>query len=285
MNKMLNIGTLTGKLLIFGGAYSNLQAVEALRQVARQEGIDPTRVLCTGDSVGYCADPEAVVQVLKEWGIRSIAGNVEVNLRDKVANCGCNFRQGGRCDLLSNNWYSYAQSELSEDSLAWIGQLPDQIVFRYAGKRIQLLHGSARNLSEFVFPSSDEEVKLHSFSLTGADVILAGHSGIPFVQEMEEKIWLNAGVIGMPANDGTPRTWYCIINDTDGIFTWDLQPLHYSYKGASQAMSSTSLPSCYARSLVTGVWDNMEILPEAERLRQGIPLAFSPVFNHSPLTQ
>lgn len=285
MNNLLDIGTLKGKILIFGGAYSNLQATEALLAVAVQEEISSDRIFCTGDSVGYCGNPEEVVQLLKQSGLRSIAGNVELNLRDEADDCGCNFNEGSRCDLFSKMWYPFAQKRLSDSSMEWIQQLPDQIRFQYAGKRIHLLHGSARNVSEFVFLSSPEEVKQHSLSMTGADVVVAGHCGIPFEQTIGEKTWLNAGVIGMPANDGTPRVWYLILDDTTGTLTWEFKVLDYDFKAASNAMTAEPLPPTYAQTLKTGIWDNMEILPEKERLQQGIPLTFSTIDNLSTLTR
>ena len=46
------------------------------------------------------------------------------------------------------------------------------------------------------------------------DGVVCGHSGIPFCRLLEgdkrgrgARLWLNAGVIGMPANDGTARSW------------------------------------------------------------------------------
>ena len=37
-----------GKILVFGGVYSNLQALEALQKVAEKEGILPENIICTG---------------------------------------------------------------------------------------------------------------------------------------------------------------------------------------------------------------------------------------------
>ena len=52
-----NIGQLNGKVLIFGGVYSNLQALEALQKTANALDIRPENIICTGDIVGYCAQP------------------------------------------------------------------------------------------------------------------------------------------------------------------------------------------------------------------------------------
>ena len=74
----LNLGKIKSSLLIFGGAYSNLQATQAIKSIAEHHKIPPENCICTGDIVGYCAQPEETVQLFKLWGAKSIVGNVEI---------------------------------------------------------------------------------------------------------------------------------------------------------------------------------------------------------------
>ena len=74
--RIKDLGRLEGKLLLFGGVYSNLQALEAVIAFAKAENIPPSHCICTGDIVGYCAQPEETVQLFKKWGAHTIAGNV-----------------------------------------------------------------------------------------------------------------------------------------------------------------------------------------------------------------
>ncbi len=268
-NETRNLGDLTGPLLVFGGAYSNFQALEALQAVAWEYNIPPERVICTGDTVGYCAQPEETVQGVKDWGIHAIAGNVELNLRNQADDCGCNFAEGGRCDLFSRQWYPFAQEQLSSDSLTWIGQLPLQLRFQYAGQTVQVLHGSRFDVSEFVFGSTPWQVKAKSLDDAQANVILAGHCGIPFADLQQDFAWLNAGVIGMPANDGSPRVWYLLLDDRNGEFSYHFHALTYDHQEANRRMLEKPLPKSYAHTLLTGIWDNCEILPEQETSQQG----------------
>lgn len=266
-----NLNKIKGRLLVFGGAYSNLQALEAMRQTAEDQGIPPSNIICTGDVVAYCAQPEECVQLVKEWGIHCIAGNVEMQLAAGQEGCACDFVDGGRCDTFSKNWYPYAQANVSENSLEWMRSLPPFLHFNYAGKKVAVVHGSFHNTSEFIFASTDWSVKEKNFLDTDSEVILAGHCGLPFTQQKNGKHWLNAGVIGMPANDGTPRVWYLLLDDKEGL-QYVHQPLMYDYKKASLLMSEKKLPYEYAKTLVTGVWDNCEILPEVEAGLQGVSL-------------
>lgn len=270
-----DLGALQGPLLVFGGVYSNFQALEAMQQVAEQMGFTPNRIICTGDIVGYCADPEACVQRIRDWGVYAIAGNVELQLRGGADNCGCNFNEGSRCDLWSRQWYPYAQSQLSASSLAWMQGLPHHLKFAYNGQTGYVLHGAWRNPSEFIFRSTPWSVKALDFEATQADFILAGHCGLPFVHQHNHNIWCNAGVIGMPANDGTPRVWYAVVNtDANGTPQCTHHALSYDHAAAADRMTANRLPAPYALTLSTGIWDNCEILPETESRAQGVPICF-----------
>jgi predicted phosphodiesterase len=275
----LNLGTLSGKLLVFGGPYSNLQALTELHRIAERQGIPPQNIICTGDVVGYCAQPEESVQFVKEWGIHCISGNVEQNIVSGEDDCGCNYTEGGRCDLFSRTWFPYAVRSLSENSINWMAALPQHLAFQYAGKSVAVVHGSPAEVSEFVFASTPWATKEQYFKATATDVILAGHAGLPFGDVQDDHYWLNAGVIGMPANEGTPRVWYLLLNESEGTFSYSHESFTYDNVLANRLMLENDLPDAYAKTLLTGIWDNCEILPEAEKAWQGV--ALSPLFQDS----
>jgi predicted phosphodiesterase len=264
-----SLGKISGKTLLFGGVYSNLQALEALKQIAEKENIAPQNCICTGDIVGYCAQPEETVQLFKLWGAKSIVGNVEIQLRENAEDCGCSFKEGSRCDDFSQLWYPFAQSKLSKNSLDFLKTLPNNINFEYAKKNITVVHGSYFNVSEFIFKSTDWSKKQSNFEATKSDVIIAGHCGLPFYHQEENKIWLNPGVIGMPANDGNPSVWYAILEDSNNNFNFTHKTLKYNYKLTSKLMQNGLLPEEYSRTIITGIWDNTEILPSIETGLQG----------------
>ena len=270
--KIVNLGKLSGKVLVFGGVYSNLQALNAIITYAEKNDIPPENCICTGDIVGYCAQPEECILKFKNWGAKSILGNVEIQLNEGATDCGCDFKSGSRCDDFSKSWYPYAQNNLSKEAFNYISQLPHYIKFDYAGKTISVLHGSRFNVSEFIFKSTEWETKASNFKATQSDVIIAGHSGLPFYTHNEHKLWLNPGVIGMPANDGSPKVWFAVLDDHNNKFNFEYQKLSYDHKLASSLMLKSNLPEAYAKTLLTGIWDNTEILPETEANQQGLEI-------------
>ncbi|MGH9940221.1 MAG: metallophosphoesterase family protein, partial [Blastocatellia bacterium] len=111
-------------LLLFGGPYGNLQALTALRAIADELGLPPSSIVCTGDTVAYCAQPNETVETIREWGIRVVAGNVELQLANDAGDCGCNFIKGSVCDRLSEQWFAFANSRITGEQRAWMRSLP-----------------------------------------------------------------------------------------------------------------------------------------------------------------
>jgi alkylhydroperoxidase/carboxymuconolactone decarboxylase family protein len=76
----------------------------------------------------------------------------------------------------------------------------------------------------------------------------------------------------MPANDGTTRVWYMLLEIVNSELEYTHRSFEYDYTTAQQLMFKNHLPEEYADTLSSGIWDNMEILPEIEKMGQGIPI-------------
>ena len=262
-------------LLLFGGPYSNLEALQALFERARELDIPDANLLCTGDLVAYCADAQAVVDEIRARDIAVVQGNCEASLGMRGADCGCGFQPGSACDLLSGQWYRYAMAALDDESRAWMQDLPPLLAFQWAGWRWAALHGGLRQNNRFLF-ASDNDATLNAEIPGDADIVIAGHCGIPFTRVVGERLWHNAGVIGMPANDGTPRGWYSVAQTCAQELVLTHHALHYDALAANRKMLQRGLTG-YADALLSGLWPSLDVLPPAEREATGQPLTFEPV--------
>jgi predicted phosphodiesterase/pyruvate-formate lyase-activating enzyme len=264
--------TLSGEILVFGGCYSNLQAAQALRAQAAAMGFGPERMFCTGDIIAYGADAAATLHLIRDAGIASIAGNCERQLAAGAGDCGCGFAPGSACEALAADWYAHAQRQITDEDRAYMAGLPDSLALTLDGARLRLVHGNAERINAFVFPSASNLELARQIAQAEADVVVAGHSGIPFTRHAGRGLWVNAGSIGMPANDGTPRGWFATLRVVDGVVTARHHALSYDYKAAATAMRRARLPEGYAAAIATGIWPSLDILPGPERLRTGMPL-------------
>jgi predicted phosphodiesterase len=269
----LNLGTIEANaLLIFGGPYGNLEATQALLAKAQELGISKEHMICTGDLAAYCADPAATTQALRRAGIHVIQGNCEQSLATGSDDCGCGFDSGTSCEALSRSWFSYCQQHIDRDTLAWFGDLPQQISFEFGGKRFLVVHGSPQHTSRFVFSSGSKELLKKDIQRAQVDCVIGGHSGLPFTQTVDDLCWHNSGVLGMPANDGTARVWYSLITKSDSVITFDHRALPYAAEVAQEKMYQAGLPKEYAESLTSGLWPSWDVLPQIEAEQTGVRL-------------
>lgn len=258
-----------GPILVFGGPYSNLRATRALQDTAERLGIAPKSVICTGDVVAYCAEPEDTAQAIAAWGCHTIQGNCEQQLAAGADNCACNFEAGSACDLLAKGWYPFAAERISSGMRTWMAALPETLSFTCGGLTFRVVHGGVAEVARWVFASESAKIA-EECEQAGADVTLSGHCGVPFVARAGRNTWFNAGVIGMPANDGTAEVWYGLITRTDDGVQLSTHRLAYDHQGAAAAMRRSGHANGYARTLVTGLWPSLDVLPEVERAATGV---------------
>lgn len=269
LTQSLDLGSLRGQVLVFGGPYSNLAATQAMQQQAATLKIPPSHIICTGDVIAYCAEPQETLQLIRDWGISVVQGNCEESLGADAPDCGCGFEEKSTCSLLSVEWYQYATRKISTDDRGWMQNLPKSLDFNLASHQFKVVHGGVQQINRFIFPSTATEVKREELDQAGCDILIGGHSGIPWGEKIGDRLWLNSGVIGLPANDGTSDGWYLLLTpETDGIrCSW--QRLSYAAVQSGHNMREAGLKSGYAETMVTGLWPSMDVLPPSEKARRG----------------
>jgi hypothetical protein len=154
--------------------------------------------------------------------------------------------------------------------------LPRSIEFTMAETRFKTVHASLSSINEFVFASSNASSKLAQIREAGVDAIIGGHSGIPFGQQIGAGLWLNAGVIGMPANDGGSHGWYMLIDSFDRAIEISWHRLDYDHISSQQSTIAAGMTE-YGQALGDGLWPGVDILPEAELQQTGQALDLPPI--------
>lgn len=268
-----DIGAFDAPVLVCGGAYSNLEALEALFAEAGRLAVPSGRIIHTGDVVAYGADPQGCVDLLKTSGAHAIQGNVEAQLAANADDCACGYEAGTTCGTLALSWYDYANRRLGPAERRWMGELPEQLVFSLGGVRFRVVHGGVAVINRFIYATSPDEVFDEEFAMAGTAAVIAGHGGIPFTRALKDRLWHNSGALGLPANDGTPRVWYSLIAPrAGGGVQIGHRALTYDHERAAGKMRAVGLPEPYAAALVSGLLPAGNALPAEEQARTGRPI-------------
>jgi len=274
MRETVDLGELDGPILLFGGPYSNLRAMQALMSVAERRGIPADRIICTGDVCAYAAEAERTAQTVRAFGCAVVAGNCEDSLGFNALDCGCGFEEGATCDRLSVEWFAHANKQVSEDTRLWMRELPGRAVFSHAGKRFAVIHGGAEQVNAFIWPTDPAERKTTEIErledlLGPLDGVVCGHSGVPFIEQVGSHQWINAGAIGLPGHDGDVRTSYAILDGGDVT----LERLTYDHEGAASAMEQAGLTAGYHNAMRNGWWPSEDTFPP--EMRRGVTSMFA----------
>lgn len=264
--RIADLGEIAGPVLIFGGPYSNLQAMQAILARAGGLGIPPERMICTGDVVAYCAQPAETVDLIRAAGCIVLAGNCERQLAQNALECGCGFEAGTQCDLLSAGWYRHADRSVGAEARGWMAGLPDLMLFTQGGRRAAVIHGGLSEVSRYVWSVSEaaifqEEINLIQEVAGRIDVVFAGHSGLMFQRRIGAVTWVNAGAIGMPPHDGRVETGFAVL-EAEGVA---FHRLAYDHGAAHAAMQAAGLVQGYDRALLSGYWPSEDVLPPVLR--------------------
>ena len=122
---------------VLGDIHGNLEALEAV--LAALDARGARELLCVGDVIGYNADPDACVALLRARGALVIAGN-----HDLIGTRRLGFE---RCSNKARYSLSRTRRRLSAKSAAWLNRLPPS---QLVEERIALVHGGVRDVQLYM---------------------------------------------------------------------------------------------------------------------------------------
>ncbi|MVT13758.1 MAG: YfcE family phosphodiesterase [Euryarchaeota archaeon] len=219
------------EVIIISDVHSNLFALEAVLSRIR-EG---TTILHAGDVVGYYTFPNEVISLFKKWNIISIRGNHD---RALINGNVFNFNEYAAASL---NWTS---RKISKDSLFYILKMKDTLRLNLMGKRVAVYHGAPWDNDYYLMEYEAREGIIPE----GIDVLLLGHTHIPFIKKFGNRIILNPGSVGQP-RDGDPRASFVRIRDN-----WDIviERVEYDIDKVEESIKKEGLPEFLAKRLYGG---------------------------------
>ena len=159
------------------------------------------RVVCAGDIVGHGPHPTEVVRLLREQHVQVIRGNVDRKVL-KVLESPKKLQK--RLQKKSQAPAAWAALALGEAEREWLGSLPNELRFTAEGIEILVVHGSPLADTDYIFPSITAPALLAKLGEPRPQVVVCGHSHIPFQRRIAGVRVVNCGSVGRPI-DGDPR--------------------------------------------------------------------------------
>jgi len=239
---------------IISDIHGNIEALTASLKSLEGEGVD--EVVCLGDIVGYGANPEECVRLVRKTVKVSILGNHDAAV-------------AGRMDYsfyydAARQALDWCKKNVSDDTLAWLRERP------YSAKAgdVVFCHGSPIVPEEFEYIFTREKAKEllpHEGDL--APVTFIGHShltrsfalgrgeaynvrGPEFVLREDFKYIITAGSVGQP-RDYDPRSCACIYDTETKAFKY--VRTEYDIEAQMQKIIGAGLAYNFGARLLVGI--------------------------------
>ena len=240
------------KWAILSDVHGNLEALQAVIADLHREKAE--RIAFLGDAVGYGANPDECLLLIRERTEWMVAGNHDygaVGLTDVSY-----FNPAAKAAIL------WTGKKLSAEGTAFLRGLP--LLSQVAG--ITFVHATPNAPGEwnyiFTFPEAEE-----AFSSMGGELAFIGHSHSPLILAKKgdenvtapggEEITLekgiryiiNVGSVGQP-RDGNPKAAYGLYDEAERRFI--LKRVPYDIQTAQKKIISAGLPRSLAQRLSEG---------------------------------
>jgi len=213
------------KILIVSDIHANLEALEAVLAEAHDE------LWVLGDLVNYGPNPCEVVDLIRRNASPVVQGNHDYAIGAGAdPQCSQAFREMARA------MQDYTEPLLNADRRAFLSSLLRTAARTIDGCRFFLCHATP---TEPLFQYCPAEPARWASEIVGveADMVLAGHTHLPFTMDLEKLQIVNPGSVGQPKH-GFPMACYALWED-GRIF---LRSCHYPVEDTVRKVYALPVP-------------------------------------------
>ncbi len=238
------------KYAIFGDIHANLEAFEAVLEHAEQQGC--TEHVCTGDIVGYAANPGECLAKVRELGCPVVKGNHDEEAILRTSLDGLN--------PLAKQAMEWTRDHLNEDEQEFLRNL--KLVRQV--RDFTIVHATLDTPGGWTYVTNKFDA-MASFSYQFTQLCFYGHTHTPRIYvkgdsvepieettvnlEMGRKYFINVGSAGQP-RDGDWRASYAIYDVEEQ--TVSIQRIEYDIQTAQDKIIAAGLPEMLAHRLSLG---------------------------------
>ena len=228
--------------------HGNLPALEAAYADARRNGA--SRVICAGDLTGYGPFPDEVCRFIQNHNIPAILGNYDRKVIE-VTKRGLSAAQGMKGK--KQKILLWTVNHLGKQRRRYLAGLPEHLSYGLpGGLRLLVVHGSPSSPEDAIYPSITTPGLKGKLAGRHPDVLVCGHTHIPFVKRVGEILVINCGSAGHPV-DGDPRPAYLLVRITKGDPPQGrIRRFEYDRDRIISALEKTSMPKGLRKDFAEG---------------------------------
>lgn len=233
------------KLAVFSDIHANFPALCAVVRNAENRGTQ--RFIVAGDLIGRGPNPVEVIRFLKERGYPAIMGNMErrlLLLRE---------RKKTKKAASPKAHFAWTAQRLGNAEWEYLASLPTDLLLKIEGFSMLIVHGSPISDKDSIFPSITREGLRFKIGEQHPDLLICGHTHIPFTKKISGIFVVNAGAVGVSI-DGDPRGSYAIIELRKGVSPrMSIVRFRYDYGSVASDVERRNVPGVNAEQFFKGI--------------------------------
>jgi putative phosphoesterase len=188
------------RICIISDLHANIEALTALPR-------DYDKLWVLGDLVNYGPDPAATIEFVRSHASTVIRGN-----HDNAVGFGADCRCSPRFREMADATRDFTVSALSAADKQFLRNLPMCACRQLNGDVFFLCHATPTDLLYEYRPPDSPLWAREEASSSGANIILAGHTHLPFSHTFKNRLVANPGSLGQ-SKAGDSRACYAIWQD------------------------------------------------------------------------
>lgn len=236
------------KIAILGDIHGNIEALKGAYNAAVSSNVE--KIYHLGDLGGYVPFVNEVVDFLIEHRIEGVQGNYDDAVANDKRHCGCRYEDPLQAEMahMSFEWTKRHTTRKSKD---YMKGLPFEISFSVYDKKVKIFHATPIKNNLYWHNDRDDDFFLLMAKKAEADIMIYGHTHIPYRKNIGNKVFINAGSVGKP-KDGDTRTCVCIVDITPDDVKSEFIRIPYDIEKVASAIVESGLPPYFADRLREG---------------------------------
>ena len=225
-DKLLTKESKRRKIAIFTDSHALFEPTLAILEDARKNGI--TEIYSLGDNIGTGPNPREVMELLSEYGVKSLKGNHELYATVGVDEFEKHLRDTGAYEEAKRN-SSWTRSQLTPQQISEIRNNPEERIIEIGREKILLTHFT-RNYN------TGELKNMHD----GINAVFQGH--IHFVREsLDGIITLRGAGIGYGSSDKGMAYYIILTARENGGYDIEKRVIPYDTNNLKYDISESSM--------------------------------------------
>jgi len=240
---------------VISDIHSNLEALTAFVEAA--ENLDIDKTICLGDIVGYNANPNECIELIKKMGAQCLLGNHD----SRVAG----FEEPSDFNFHAAEAVYWTRGAISEENLEYLKKLPRNIL---VNNSFLAVHGWINDTDRYIMGQRDADRNFGLMNERKATLSLCffGHTHVPaaysmmgeelstvsanpFKLEKGVKYLVNPGSVGQP-RDRDPRASFLVYDSRKKQVTF--HRVDYDIHATAEKILAAGLPERLAERLKLG---------------------------------